>query len=127
MNAGTAKHSEYLSNLRPFFAEDFSLIFLPLSKNVFAEVRTSIEESVCKIKKEWLANNSHLDRAEFLIDHQQLRHIETKNSRNMFFTEPLIDTAFTLEWAILAMKLSREKSWFFIVYRGKNSTMDTKT
>jgi hypothetical protein len=114
------------SNLWPSVTENFRFLFRPLSKNIFAEVRSFIQTSVCKVEKKWRTNNRHLYRAEFLIDLQQLRHIEAENTRSLLFTQTVIDAALKLERALLTVKLYREKSWFCVVFGSEDSTMDAK-
>jgi hypothetical protein len=126
MNAVRAQRPEHPSNLRPSFAEDFLLIFLSLLKNIVAEIRGSIYERIRKIKKKWLRNNRHLYRPAFLINPEQLRHIQAENTRNVLFPQPFISAAFPFKRDLLAVKLYCEKSWFCIVFSGEDNTMNAK-
>ena len=98
--------------------------FVPLCKDIFAEVRSFIKTSVCKVEQKWRADNRHLYRAKFLINAQQLRHIEAENSRSLLFMQTLINAVLKLECTPLTMKLS--KSWFCVVLGSEDNTMDAK-
>jgi hypothetical protein len=110
------KGCKHLSNLRPFFAEDILLIFLPLPKNILAEIRHLIQQRVGKIKKEWSRNDRHFYGVTFFVNPKQARHIESENMPNVFFPQSLIGVALPLKRNMFAVELYSEKSWFCVVF-----------
>src|SRR5258708_39629582 len=128
INAEHLQLRENAFNLCPSFTENLGSVFLPLCKNLFAEVSLRfIKTSVCKVQYERRANNRHLYRAKFIINLQQSGYIEPEDSGSSRFAQTLIDPALTPERVLFKMKFYREKSWISIVFDSEDGTMDAKT
>jgi hypothetical protein len=62
----------------------------------------------------------------FLVNPEQLRHIEAKNTRNLFFLQSSLDPALPRKRDMFAVKLYGEKSWFCLVFDGEDNTVNAK-
>ena len=62
----------------------------------------------------------------FLVNPEQLRHIEAKNTRNLFFMQPLIGPALPRKRDVLPVKLYGEEPWFYLVFGGEDNTVNAK-